>query len=329
MKKLSLSVATLYCALEVSAFAADLPYKKEAPIVPPLPPTWTGFYAGLNAGGAWGASNSVTVNAGPIIPNPIAANVYTVNGVTLPLGVDLLTSSAAALSANGVLPGASKGGFLGGGQFGYNYQFYNSFVVGVEADIQGLASSRSTLNGVGMGADPTPDLGPFLSPFVTTTQVRASLDYLGTVRGRIGYLFTPTLLAYATGGLGYGGANLGASFFTANTGPGVDLVFPTASSFAGPGFGSSHVSNTLVGWTVGGGVEWMFLPNWSAKIEYLYYDLGTVTTPVTVVAGFTDGGNLSWAYGANARARFNGNIIRAGVNYHVNWGVPAPVLAKY
>jgi outer membrane immunogenic protein len=327
MKTLFLSFLTLSCTLTTSAFAADLPDKKERPFVAP-PAMWTGFYVGLNAGGAWGDSNSVTVNAGPIIPNPIAVNVYTVNGITLPLDADLLTSSAAALSAIGMLPGASKGGFLGGGQFGYSYQFYDSFVVGVEADIQGLASSSSTLNGVGVGVDPTPDLGPLLSPFVTTTKVRASLDYLATVRGRIGYLFTPTLLAYATGGLGYGGGNLGASFFTANAGAGAFVVVP-ASSFAGPGLGSSRYSNTLVGWTVGGGVEWIFLPNWSAKVEYLYYDLGTATTPTSVVAGFTNGGDLSWAYGANARARFNGNVIRAGVNYHFNWGAAAPVLAKY
>jgi outer membrane immunogenic protein len=73
----------------------------------------------------------------------------------------------------------------------------------------------------------------------------------------------------------------------------------------------------------------MFMPNWSAKLEYLYYDLGSVTTPTAFVDGFTNGHNPSWSYASNATAHFNGNIVRAGVNYHFNWGAPATVVAKY
>jgi outer membrane immunogenic protein len=331
MKKSLISATVIALALSAgAALAADLPSRKEAPVYvpPPPPPLWTGFYAGLNAGGTWGNSNSVTVNAGPAMGNPLATQVYTVNGFTAPLGANLLTSSTAAASAAGVLPGGSNGGFLGGGQVGYNYQFYNSFVVGIEADIQGIASSNSTVRGLGAAVDPTPVFGPLISPFATISQVQTSLDYLGTVRGRIGYLVTPTLLAYATGGLAYGGVNMSASYASFNTGVGSGVAVP-ASTFAGPGFGAASFSDTLVGWTVGGGVEWMFLPNWSAKLEYLYYDLGSVTTPTAFVGGFTNGGNPSWAYAANATARFNGNIVRAGVNYHFNWGAPAPVVAKY
>ena len=97
-----------------------------------------------------------------------------------------------------------------------------------------------------------------------------SLDYLGTVRARVGYLLTPALLAYGSGGLAYGQANL----ITQTS------LFAAAPSGALAGFaaGSANYSNLLVGWTAGGGMEWMFHPNWSVKAEYLYYDLGAVST---------------------------------------------------
>ena len=77
------------------------------------------------------------------------------------------------------------------------------------------------------------------------------------------------------------------------------------------------------------GLEWMFHPDWSAKVEYLYYDLGSATTPGAVVAGVSPAGALRWAYESTASARFNGNVVRAGTSYHFNWGASAPVVAKY
>jgi outer membrane immunogenic protein len=80
----------------------------------------------------------------------------------------------------------------------------------------------------------------------------------------------------------------------------------------------------------------MFLPNWSAKVEYLYYDLGSVTQNFALVASDpiygpdqASGGGANAIFGGQVRARINGNIVRAGVNYHFNWGAPAPVVAKY
>jgi outer membrane immunogenic protein len=80
--------------------------------------------------------------------------------------------------------------------------------------------------------------------------------------------------------------------------------------------------------TVGGGLEWMFSQNWSVKFEYLYYDLGTasVNGPVQYVNAVTGATGLG---ASQTSAQFNGHIVRAGVNYHFNWGAPAPVLAKY
>ena len=74
----------------------------------------------------------------------------------------------------------------------------------------------------------------------------------------------------------------------------------------------------------------MFLPNWSAKIEYLYYDLGSVTyslSPLVTTSVFT--GTVVGSVFPQASTRFNGNIVRAGVNYHFNWAAPAPVVAKF
>ena len=72
----------------------------------------------------------------------------------------------------------------------------------------------------------------------------------------------------------------------------------------------------------------MFAQNWSAKFEYLYYDLGTasVNGPVQYVNAVTGATGLG---ASQTSAQFNGHIVRAGVNYHFNWGAPAPVLAKY
>jgi len=70
----------------------------------------------------------------------------------------------------------------------------------------------------------------------------------------------------------------------------------------------------------------MFLPNWSAKAEYLYYSLSNGYASTTVADTLTPN---AWSYGIGASRSFNGNIVRAGVNYHFNWGAPAAVVAKY
>ena len=76
--------------------------------------------------------------------------------------------------------------------------------------------------------------------------------------------------------------------------------------------------NTRTGWTAGGGVEWMFVPNLSAKLEYLFMDLDS---------GGTTGSLTGYQWGTHVHPEYN--LIRAGVNYHFNWAAPAPVLAKF
>ena len=300
MKKIAYSLAALALTAG-SALAADLPSRKAAPILPPPPPPpmWTGFYVGLNAGGTWSGSNAITTTASPAFPFAPLGNVVP------------YTFASAALASTNI--GAGTGGFIGGGQIGYNWQFYNNFVVGVEADIQGLAggSASGTAGGV---------LAPVAGEsIVSSTTASRSLDYFGTVRGRLGWLFSPTLLLYGTGGFAYGGVSVNTNTFQQIVG---------APAVANPWFGSASFADTRTGWTAGGGVEWMFMPNWSAKVEYLYYDLGSVTFNSNPLISATNAGAPFTAAFQQTSTRFDGHIVRAGLNYHFNWGA-APVVAKY
>ena len=85
-------------------------------------------------------------------------------------------------------------------------------------------------------------------------------------------------------------------------------------------------SSAQVGWTAGAGLEWMFARNWSAKMEYLYYDLGSVSISGPLQL-YSERGT---SYGASqSSAQFNGHVVRTGLNYHFGSSTPAPVLAKY
>jgi outer membrane immunogenic protein len=335
MKKLALSVAALALAAG-SALAADLPTRKGPPVLPPPPPPppmWTGFYVGLNAGGTWANSNGQYLASGPVAVDPGFMAWGHTDSYASAFQNQQLAAFAAVASPSGSNNG-NNGGFIGGGQIGYNWQFYNSFVAGLEADIQGIAGNsgnRTFVTAAPTGSD-------FGDSWVGIHSVRGSLQYLGTVRGRLGWLATPTLLLYGTGGLAYGGVSLNAnSMIYNNTFVNGVTPFeghPTLGPVS-PAIGGVNFSNTQVGWTAGGGIEWMFWPNWSAKVEYLYYDLGTVTQNFGMVASDSTFANYDGSptanalFGGQARARVNGNIVRAGVNYHFNWGAPAPVVAKY
>jgi outer membrane immunogenic protein len=303
MKKLGFSVAALALAISAgSALAADLPSRKAPPVAPPPAPLWKGFYAGLNAGGTWGNNNAI-------------------NGSTYPAGAVANSSPVYWALGNGSV--GSRGnnlvGFIGGGQIGYNWQptFAGyTFVTGAEADIQGIAGSG---NGSRTGYSVLPGSagGETISNFSKSS---GSLQYLGTVRGRLGWLATPTLLIYGTGGLAYGGVSLNRSVST------FDAINGASQWVA---IGNAAYSNTQVGWTAGGGLEWMFMPNWSAKAEYLYYNLGNVsaTSVSTLVPTGSGVGNQLYR-STTYSGTISANLVRAGVNYHFNWG-SSPVVAKY
>jgi outer membrane immunogenic protein len=123
------------------------------------------------------------------------------------------------------------------------------------------------------------------------------VDWFGTVRGRAGVsLLNAQLLIYGTGGFAYGDLRLNNGWF-------------------GGG------SRTATGWTAGGGLEYAFLPNWSAKVEYLYTNLGADYGPL-YAGPFIVG---------DSRQRAPLNAVRAGVNYRFNWllAPPGPPMAAY
>lgn len=259
--------------LSTAALAADLPakvpvYKGPAAVAP----SWTGFYVGLNAGYGWGSGSTDFVALDPII---------------------FIRAQAVGSLPMSLSP--RMNGFVGGGQIGYNRQF-NRVVVGLEADI---AYS-------GMKGDNTRSVGFILfNPPMTTPQTN-KVTWLGTVRPRLGWLWTPSLLIYASGGLAYGGVK-------ASTDISVDPAFgpcPAANGFCSTG----SLSKTRVGWTVGGGVEAFIGTNWSARIDYLYFDLGRESYPIISTATFGLGGTEVM----RADAHFNGHIVRLGLNYKFN-----------
>lgn len=240
----------------------------------------------------------------PMLPPPPPPPLWTGFYVGLNAGYTFSSSTTASVVSTfwgpvGPIGGIRNDGFMGGGQIGYNWQFGPSILVGGEADIQGIAGNSNSVT---------------VLPFpATALSLTSRIDYLGTVRGRVGWLFTPTLLIYGTGGLAYGGVNSALGI-----------------AWAGGAFGSSAYSDTNVGWTAGGGVEWMFWPSWSAKVEYLYYDLGSISyvAAVPAVPAVGAAANFFPAFSTETRTRFDGNIVRAGINYHFNWGA-APIVAKY
>jgi len=290
------------------AFSAAALAAEPLPPPPPPPPLWTGFYLGANAGGTWSTNNTVNTSA---IPGPCdTTSILTFLFCT---SVPNFSATSAALATFSV--SRNNGGFIGGGQLGYNYQFVPSWVAGFEADIQGVAGSSGNATVTSVLANPN---FPF-NPILQTATVSRQLDWLGTLRGRLGFLATPTFLLYGTGGLAFGGVSA-----TTNI---TQVV--VNSAVTGPYFALGSLSNTRVGWTAGGGGEWMFLPNWSLKVEYLYYSLGSVSYALSPLVNnvFIINVPLSTAL-PRSSTRFNGNIVRAGIDYHFNWA-PAPVVAKY
>jgi outer membrane immunogenic protein len=269
------AVVALTAVGAVAAQAADLPTRKEAPapIFVPPPFTWTGFYVGVNAGGLWPSGGR---SASILDPNAGIDGGFVNAG--FPGGL-----------------GSKSAGFIGGGQAGYNWQT-GAFVLGVETDFDGSTLSKS-FNNVGAA---------FIDPFVArnlrndflTVNGKNSLTWLGTTRGRVGYVVTPDnrLMIYGTGGVAYGGGNSQFTAFDNTTGS----------------FWNGNPSSSRVGWTIGGGVEYAVTNNITIKGEYLYADLGS--------SNFNSIGNAASAIafpGVSVAGKidYNASIFRAGVNY--------------
>jgi outer membrane immunogenic protein len=251
MRKLFSATAALWVLLAtlMAANAADVPpYAR--PVAPPvyLPPafSWTGFYIGPNLGGAWSQRN--------------------------------LTDTLLGLSISNV---NEKGAFIGGGQLGFNYQFGN-FVLGIEADFDGVATTHSPGTGV-------------VGPAFGTIQVTSNNRWITTLAGRFG-VTNDTWLFYGKVGGGWVGSD---NLTITNTVTGASITGLT--------------DNTNSGWLAGGGIEGALAPNWSVKIEYDYIGLNgrTFTVPPgTFLAGDTF-----------TTSNPNVQMVKVGANYLFKYGV--------
>jgi outer membrane immunogenic protein len=256
MKRFLLVAAAALVA--APALGADLrmPVKAPPPVLAPVA-TWTGFYIGINGGWSWGRARTDSVSVA--VPGFAA--------VAVPVGVS-----------------SNLDGGLIGGQIGYNWQVSN-WVWGLEGD--GQWSDQRHTDTVVCGVACT---GTAAAAFAASFSQK--IEAFGTFRGRVGFLATPDILFYGTGGLAV------ASFRTS-----ASATVTAAGLVAGV---STANSQTRAGWTVGAGMEGMFAPHWSAKLEYLFADYGRFNNNLV----------FPGAVAIGTQTHVSDNIIRAGVNYH-------------
>lgn len=235
------------------------------------------------------------VQAPVVVPAPIFTWTGFYVGANLGYGWSDIRGT---LSRVGRVTGSGDG-VVGGGQIGYNWQSAD-WVFGLETDAQwtgqrGSASTTCPATVIGGPCLPGVTIVP-AGALGTVANLDQKLEWFGTFRGRVGSLVGPTVLFYATGGAAYG---------TVKT----DIALAGFTPAGLPIGISGSSSDTRVGWTVGAGVEWMFVPNWTAKVEYLYMDLGTVSSAVVLPTA------TGFAIGASLDSRIRDNIIRGGINY--------------
>ncbi|TAL60114.1 MAG: porin family protein, partial [Legionella sp.] len=185
-------------------------------------------------------------------------------------------------NANASLKNSS---FIGGGQVGANYQF-NNYVLGLEGDFD-YAKFNAHRN-----------VTAIITPTVSiNVNEHASTDWLSTVRARIGYASNAWFL-YGTGGLAIAKVHYSDELRFIQTNP---SIYSEASN------------KTETGWTAGGGLEWRFATNWSAKAEYLYVDLGSkayTTYRQRVLTGIVEPQGF-----INHNHNLTASVARLGVNY--------------
>lgn len=250
MKRFVMASATILLSAS-TAMAADPVYVSPDPVPVASAHSWSGFYAGVSGGYAGGSvdpdfqSNGYEATVeGVLLTDPVSQR-YDFEGCTGGIG-----GWGGDYDYCGEMDD-NEGWFLGG-QVGFNHQAGN-LVFGVEADaywanVESQGSSFWTYDyGGGNFGD-------------TETFVNQELNAFGTVRGRIGVAMD-RFLPYVTGGLAWGHVETSVSGYNFNNIGGDNTLA-----------GSS--SDTLFGWTVGGGVEYAMTERLSLKAEYLYIDLG-------------------------------------------------------
>jgi outer membrane immunogenic protein len=287
-----------------AASAADLPartYTKAPAVAPVMAYNWTGCYVGVNGGYGWSNGNTRYQN------DPNAPNADPINFVPNPSGFPMTYLSA---------PQPRGSGGLAGGGAGCNWQS-SQWVWGIEGDIDWANFSGSKSNTALSGPNSQFGIGPGTYTFLSSTGTayeQVAVQWLSTIRARAGMAVQDRLLLYVTGGLALGGVSSQGS---------VNVGFPTQ---AAPFSWSGSNSATKAGYAVGGGAEWAFSDHWTAKAEYLWYDLGSVSHSLNCTTSAAVGGCARFfSTLGNARSTVNGSIVRVGINYLFG----GPVVAKY
>jgi outer membrane immunogenic protein len=175
--------------------------------------------------------------------------------------------------------GVSPAGVSFGGQIGCDYQFSPNWVAGIEG-----AASAGIIKGHGSVGLPGGNPGD-------TALVTVSSDLMPAVTARLGYAVDHWLF-YAKGGVAW-----------------TNDKYSITGSFAGTAFDAEGLGNRI-GWTAGAGVEWAFFQDWSARLEYDYYDFGTPTV------NMIDSGN---GFMGPVSYRQTTQTVKLGLNFHV-WG---------
>jgi outer membrane immunogenic protein len=208
--------------------------------------------------------------------------------------------SSAAFAAFPQAANLKDSAFIGGGQIGYNWQVQN-WVFGVEGDWSGTDLGKDV--SAPWIQNPT---NVTLTDSLTT--LGGSINWLASARGRAGFLAGPQLLIYATGGAAWADIDYNAS------------AIRTSNGYNAP----ASFSDTVSGWVVGGGVEWLLTNNWMIRAEYLYYDFNGGNSVVAADAS----GNFPAFPSGYTWNDATVQVVRGGLSYKFDWG-KAPVVAKY
>lgn len=229
---------------------------------------WSGPYLGLSAG------YGQTTGAGGHYCLDPWGELNSVSCQKLPDGADPVSSAKGALA--GVFAG-------------YSTYLTNTLIIGAEADL-----SWSSLSGdqhisgpmLMQSGIPVNPLGEFETSY--------DLEWMGTLRARLGYQFLPNSLLYATGGLAYGKVSAKSSFNAANAG----------TTYTG------SYSDVEFGWTAGLGAEQALENGWQIRLEGLYFDLGEIeTASKEEPLAFLPNG-----YKHNASFELKGGVVRLGLS---------------
>jgi outer membrane immunogenic protein len=195
------------------------------PYKAPVPVTsWTGCYVGADAGAAWSAQ-------------------------------DVANSASPALDQAGVVGTINGAGAVFGGYAGCNLQVTPVWVVGLEGDF-----SKTHLGGIVDASNVFTSGAPAPNGGIGWT---SRLNWIATIRGRVGYVFGPDLMFFVTGGAAWGGSSYSA--------------FDTFAAGC-PVCSGTSFSETNTGYVAGLGFDWTpWHNNWMVRVEYLYHNLGGAT----------------------------------------------------